>query len=457
MSGVDRAWLLMERPASPMLVVVLIVLSAAVRRERLRRLLAERFLCFPRFRCLPVNETVGGRWVEATQFDLDDHIQCVSLPAGAGQPELEALVGELASTALNPSRPLWSFHLVAGYGAGSALIVRIHHCYADGVALLQVLLSLCGRNSRGRGAAKPSRSGAPEDSATSDTGSIGAVLRGGADLLERGLHYGLHPLEAGAAARPLVDFSAELARLGLMPDEPVTRLKHPLSGIKRAAWAQSLALEEVHVIGRVLGCTVNDVLVSVLAGALGRYLAAQGEDVTGLTLRAVVPVNLRTASSTAPSLGNDFGLVFVELPVGIRHPLERLYAVRSVMQHLKASPQALITLGLLATVGSLPASIEELVLAQLGAKASLVASNLPGPNQRLRLAGATVSQVLFWVPQAGGIGTGVSMLTYCGRVQLGVIADRELIARPAELVEAMTSEFERLVFLVLLGAGSLAG
>jgi hypothetical protein len=168
-----------------------------------------------------------------------------------------------------------------------------------------------------------------------------------------------------------------------------------------------------------------------------------------------VPVNLRPASATAASLGNDFGLVFVELPIGISHPLERLYAVRSAMQHLKGSPQALITLGLLATVGNLPAAIEELALALLGAKASLVASNLPGPSQPLRLAGIEVSQLLFWVPQAGGIGTGVSMLSYRGRVQLGVIADRELIARPRELVNAMASEFERLVFLVLLGAGSL--
>lgn len=458
MSGVDRAWLLMERPTSPMLVVVLIVLSAAVQRERLRRLLAERFLRFPRFRCVPVNESVGGRWVQATQFDLDDHIQCVALPAGAGQAELEALVGELASTPLNPSRPLWSFHLVERYGTGSALIVRIHHCYADGVALLQVLLSLCSQPSGGRrgrtGVSRPP-SAAGGDSAARTTGSLGTALRSGVDLLERGVHYGLHPLEASAAARPWVDITAELARLGLMADEPATRLKHALSGVKRVAWAQSLALEEVHVIGRVLGCTVNDVLVSVLAGALGRYLAAQGEDVGGLGLRAVVPVNLRTGSATAAALGNDFGLVFVELPVGIRHPLERLYAVRSAMRHLKASPQALITLGLLATVGNLPAAVEEVALALLGAKASLVASNLPGPSQPLRMAGATVSQLLFWVPQAGGIGTGVSMLTYCGHVQLGVIADRELIARPRELVEAMTREFERLVFLVLLGAGSL--
>lgn len=456
MSGVDRAWLLMDRPVNPMLIVALIVLGGALQRERLRALLAERFLAFERFRCIPVNEPLGGRWVPSPHFELDDHIQCLTLPSGADQAQLEALVGELAGTPLNPARPLWSFHLVGGYRAGSALIVRIHHSYADGVALMQVLLQLCQPTRRAHARARAARvADAPTAAVSSSATMIGTALRSGAELLERGVYYGLHPLEAGAAARTWATLPGELAHLGLMSDDPPTCLKRALSGVKRVAWAQPLALEEVRIIGHVLSCTVNDVLVSVLAGALRSYLKAHGEQVEGLTVRAVVPVNLRPPREATASLGNDFGLVFVELPIGIGHPLERLYAVRSTMQQLKNSPQSLITLGLLATVGYLPAAIEEPALALLGAKASLIASNLPGPAQPLRLGGFTVSQLLFWVPQAGDIGTGVSMLTYCGQVQLGVMADRELIREPSELVTALGVEFERLVYLVLLGAGSL--
>jgi hypothetical protein len=167
-------------------------------------------------------------------------------------------------------------------------------------------------------------------------------------------------------------------------------------------------------------------------------------------------VNLRTAGGPQHSLGNRFGLVFVELPIGIRHPLERLYAVRASIQKLKDSPQALITLGLLSLIGSLPATAADPMIALFSSKASLVASNLPGPRTQIRIAGAAVSQLLFWVPQAGDIGIGVSMLSYNDRVHFGVIADRYLIPEPAGVVDQIRGEFERLVVLVLLGAGSLA-
>jgi WS/DGAT/MGAT family acyltransferase len=221
------------------------------------------------------------------------------------------------------------------------------------------------------------------------------------------------------------------------------------------AWADPISLAEVKTIGKVLGCTVNDVLVSSLAGALGRYLRSQGDEVTALKIRATVPVSLRADIEGQPTLGNRFGLVFLDLPVGIGHPLERLYSVHSTMQTLKHSPQALVVLGLLAALGNLPAAVEEPLIALFSAKASLVASNLPGPARQLHIGGVGVSQLLFWVPQSGSIGTGVSMLTYNGQVQFGVIADRQLVPNPTELVELIVTEFERLVFLVLLGAGSL--
>jgi len=445
MSPVDRAWLLMTRPNNPMMIVALIVLRSRLHLQRLRRLLAERFLLFPRFRCIPTSDAMGARWVEAAQFDLADHVQRAALAGEAGQQELETLVGELASTPLNTARPLWSFHLIERYGSGSALIVRLHHCYADGVALLNVLLTLSDEADSAVG----SRYAASEKSA------IEKLVRGAAKLLETGLHYGLHP-SAGAHLLGLgIDLAGELAALGLMEDDPPTHLKGVPSGVKRAAWAPCLALEEVRTIGRVLGCTVNDVLISVLAGALGRYLEAQGDSVTGLTLRATVPLNLRSNESAPSTLGNRFGLVFVELPVGIRHPLERLYTVHAAMRRLKSSPQALVTFGLLTSIGSLPAVVEESAIGLFSAKASLVASNLPGPSRPLHLAGAAVSELLFWVPQTGSIGVGVSIFTYCGRVQLGVISDRSLIPNPKALIDAMATEFERLVFLVLLGAGSL--
>lgn len=462
-AAIDRAWLMMDRPTNPLLVVGLLILSRPIVRASLRELISKRFLKFERFRCYPTSDSLGASWVPAPHFDIDAHVLATSLPAPAGQAELEDLVGELASTPFNPSRPLWSFHLVERFRGGSAVIVRVHHCYADGIALVHVLLSLTdAETSESKdGAGELGSAGAPTEPSCGST-SPGALhspiglLSQGSALIEKGVHYALHPGEATTLVREVADIAGELARLGTMADDPPTRLKRPLSGLRQVAWATPLSLEEVRTIGRVLGCTVNDVLVATLAGAMGRYLESLGDRVDGQTIRAAVPVNLRSKDAAADGgLGNQFGLVFVELPIGIRHPLERLYAVHSAMQTLKASAQAATTFGLLTAVGCLPAAVEPLAVAVFSAKASLVASNVPGPARPLRLAGARIAEILFWVPQAGSIGTGVSMLSYNGRVQFGVIADRQMIPDPRALIALTGEEFERLVLLVLLGAIAL--
>jgi WS/DGAT/MGAT family acyltransferase len=440
MSGVDRAWLLMERPTNPMMVVALLVFAKPLRYARLRDLISRRFLAFERFRCRPETDALGARWVLQDNFDLSDHVLRAALPGGAGQRELEALVGELASTQLNVQRPRWTFHLVERYQGGSALIIRIHHCYADGIALVRVMLSLGEADARPRRTAR-GRAAAPVRNAVSQ------AIDTATDVLQKGMHFALHPDEAASLA-------GELARIAVLPDDPHTALKEALSGVRHVAWAEPYPLEEVHTIARVLGCTINDVLVAALAGALGRYLESKHQAMDGLTIRAAVPVNLRAGTDGPLTLGNYFGLVFLGLPVGTRHPLERLYAVHAMMQKLKGSPQALVTLGLLAVVGNLPAVIEEPVMALFSAKASLVASNVPGPREPLRFAGVPASQAMFWVPQAGSIGVGISMLTYNGGVQFGIMADRALIAEPRVVADAMREEVERLVTLAQQGAAA---
>ncbi len=465
LSRVDRAFLNMERATNPMVIVGLIVLDAPLTRARLRERIASRFASSDRFLCRPVEGLAGALWQPCDRFNIDDHVLGAAVPAPGGRRELETLIGELASEPLAPGRPLWSFHVVEHFGRGSAVIARIHHCYADGIALMRVLLSLTdGRRSHvhrhaadgGAARVSPGETTAQKGAIPGATEWISRALGGGRRLVEAGVHFALHPGSSAAAAGQLSALAVELAHVSLLSDDPPTRLKRPLSGIRHVAWGESLSLEEVKTIGRVLGCTVNDVLISTLAGALGEYLRAQGDDVTNLTLRATVPVDLRAQQGADDPLGNRFGLVFVELPVGIHHPLQRLYGVRTSMQTLKGSEQALLTYGLLAAVGSLPRAVEDLVMDLFSAKATLVASNLRGPESALSIGGAAVRQVLFWVPQSGSIGIGVSMLSYHGRVHFGVIADRELIPEPAELITRIKAAFEQLVLLVLLGGAAIA-
>ena len=441
MSPVDRAWLLMERPTNPMVIVAVIVLGSRLSRAALRRVIEQRWLAFDRFRCRPVSGTVAGHWERPENFDLDDHVLTAALPAPAGQRELESLVGELCGTPFNTSRPWWSFHLVERFGRGSAIVVRIHHCYADGIALMGVLLDMADNGTQGARHRQASRRGAPSH----EPDLLESALRAGAGLISQGTRYVLHPGEAARIATEATGVASELLRMALLADDPRTALKHPLSGARHVAWGPPLALDEVKALAHALDCTVNDVLMATLAGALGQHLRHHRGSVDGLTLHAAVPVNLRSEDDAAGALGNRFGLVFVDLPVGLRSPLERLFRVRDGMQSLKASSQALTTFALLAAVGNLPRAIEDVAIDVFTAKASLVASNVPGPREPIHIGGAPVRQLHFWVPQAGSIGVGISLMSYHGLVQFGVMADRQLIGDPAELVAAFAGEFERLV------------
>ena len=169
----------------------------------------------------------------------------------------------------------------------------------------------------------------------------------------------------------------------------------------------------------------------------------------GAEIRALVPVNLREAGD-AGSLGNHFGLVALELPVGIENPLARLYATRSRMEALKGSYQAPVTYSILGLVGMVPRFVQQQILDLLASKATAVMTNVPGPQAARYLAGSKLEQQMFWVPQSGSIGIGVSVLSYDGRVQFGLITDKGLVDNPEDIVARFSAEFEKLLWLVLI-------
>lgn len=281
----------------------------------------------------------------------------------------------------------------------------------------------------------------------------GGAVQGALDLFASALHMAAHPEAATQLARQGIATGSEIARIALLSDDPPTPLRGHLSSHKQMAWSAPLPLLEVKTISKALGCTVNDALLATIAGALGGYLRARGFATDNLTLRVMVPVNLRPADSPI-ELGNHFGLVFVELPIGTRNPLARIYTVHQRMEALKQSPQAMVAYWMLTAVGVLPRLVEDYTLDVLTAKASAVVSNVIGPQQTLYLAGARIEQMFFWVPQAGSIGVGISALTYNGLVHFGVMADRNLIAEPSLVVDKFNAEFEKLVLCTISGLPS---
>jgi WS/DGAT/MGAT family acyltransferase len=467
MSGADLAWLRMERPTNPMMVVAVLILGARLQRGTVRALLQERLLRFERFRQLPVHDALGTHWQTAEDFDLDAHLHCLRLPPRAGQAQLEAAAGRLASKQLDPHHPMWQIHLVERYRRGSAIIARFHHCYADGIALMRVLLSLTDSApvASSAGPNKARADGSPRESnplallepLTALFGSAVATLldigQSATGLVGASLNMLAHPDRAAALAQQVATASSELATITLLPPDPKTPLKRRLSGHKQVAWAPPLPLQEIKTVAQALGCTINDVLLATAAGALGAHLRQRGIATDGMALRALVPVNLRPAAEL-PRLGNEFGLVFAGLPVGEHNPVARLYAVHYDMERLKHSSQALVALWLLTALGMVPGVVEDRAIELFTSKASVVVSNVPGPRAPLYLAGARIEEQFFWVPQAGHIGVGISLLTYDGRVHFGVVADRNLIPAPAEVARRFPEEFEKLLLQVL--SGSLA-
>jgi WS/DGAT/MGAT family acyltransferase len=460
MSAVDAAWLRMDRPTNLMMIVGVVMLDAPVDFRRFRRTIEERFLAFGRFRCRARQDAMSADWEPDPRFDLDRHVLRAKLPQPAGQAELEAFVSELASTDLDRDVPMWQFHFIERFAGGSAAVLRIHHCYADGMAMIRVFLSLTDTEANpapgGKQQPAPSRRPAAEnDDWFSRLGIPGAGLlrqayAEGAAFIERAAGIAQNPEQAGELARHALGIAGELTRVALLPDDPQTRFKGALGTRKIAAWTEPLPLAEVKAVARALGCTVNDVLLSTAAGALGGYLRQHGEDTDGLSIRATVPVNLRDPAAAA-SLGNYFGLVFLELPIGIRDPLERLFAVHAAMTQLKGSYQPVLTLGLMAALGRMPAAVESAAIDLLSTKASAVATNVPGPQQPLYLAGSRIGRLIFWVPQSGDIGLGISILSYAGQVQFGLIADAARVPDPGAVAARFRDEFEGVVLSVLLG------
>lgn len=464
MSSVDTAWLRMQQPTNLMMVTGVMIFTEPLDLDDLKKVLSNSFLSYERFKQRAVEDYRGAYWETDAHFDLDAQVQLVGLPGSADKAELEALVSRLASTPLDPTRPLWQFHLIDRFQGGSALIMRLHHCYADGIALIGVLLSMTETSPTHATGARIARESSDTDDEEPSflqtvyqpaTRWIEDTVYRGFRLWENGLHLMLHPSEATDLAMHGFNFATELARVTVLPSDPKTRLKAPLSTQKQAAWSEPHPLREVKVIGKALGCTINDVLLSTAAGAIGAYLRDQGDEISNLEIRASVPVNLRSAEETE-TLGNHFGIVFVTLPIGISAPLERLFKVHEHMKTLKDSYQPIVSFGVLSALGMVPGLFEQPVLNLFSSKASLVVSNVPGPQYPLYFGGREVSQILFWVPQNGQIGVGVSILSYNNQVQFGIIADRNLIPAPGDVVKRFAREFEKLVLTVTLGPMSAA-
>jgi diacylglycerol O-acyltransferase / wax synthase len=443
MSNVDAAWLGMDSPENLMMVTAVLWLEGSLDRERLAEVLGHRLLArYPKFSMRPLPSGTPFEqpvWTDDPDFALGRHL----IDAGAVNDDagLAALVSGLLGTPLDMAHSPWQFHLVSlpgpeGSGRTSAMIARLHHCIADGIALASVLLSLTDD--------EPDAPPAELHVVDRDPRRPGLRLRlteGSRDLAPVA---GVDPLSPHTIRQALgsLRFGWQVLRTGvgllLSNRDPRTRLSGRLGTAKAAAWSRPLDLAVVKRVAAALDATVNDVLLAVTAGALRRHLQDSGG--VAHDLRIFVPVDLRRDEPVGAALGNKFGIVFVKLPLSVADPLARVRAVHERMSRVKAGPQAASTFALLAIVGALPSWGHRLAVRVLGAKSSAIVTNVPGPTRPVFLAGTRLVRLTFWVPQAGSVGLGVSLLSYSGEVTIGVAADCNLVPDPSHVVAAAEAE-----------------
>ncbi|HEY0847889.1 MAG TPA: wax ester/triacylglycerol synthase family O-acyltransferase [Noviherbaspirillum sp.] len=468
MSTVDNAWLRMDSDSNLMMIVAVLMFDRPMEEERFRQTIEARLLSYSRFRSRVVQEMTGGAWWHEEPVDLDYHIVRERLGSASegNKAQLERLVSALSATPLDPSKPLWQIHLVDNCigedgKTRQGMIVRIHHCIADGIALVGVLLSMFDQAPEANGRNEPIPVLPEEDNpwlevmrpvtkATITAINLSTSLWTKTMWMAADSNKMLGRLTGmGTAASRL---TLDAINLLAMPDDSPTRLKGKPNGSKQVAWSEPLPLHEVKLIGKALGGSVNDVLMASVAGAIGAYLRAKGDHVPHDTdVRAMVPVNLRKAGNEQ-KLGNAFGLVPLVLPIGIEDPMARLDEVRRRMSELKGGYQALVAMAMLGVLGATPKQMQNEIQSYFTRKATAVMSNVPGPQQPLYLAGSQLDQIMFWVPQSGDIGIGVSILSYNGGVQFGIVTDDAIASDPHDIIRRFAPEFEKLVMLALMSA-----
>lgn len=449
MPPADAAWLHMEQPTNPMVVNAVVWFDEPLDWELLKLVWARRVLeRFPRF-TQRVSDRLGRpAFEDDANFDLLQHFHRIALPAPGDDTVLRELVSDMITSPLDRTRPLWHIYLIEGYGGGCAILMRAHHCIADGVALARLLLSLTDATADAgfepASADRSDRRHLPFDAVLSPAADAFAAARKlpGA-VAHEGVESLIHPKHLKERAEGAMQDAGTLAKLLLAPPDARTLLKRPLHGSRRVAWSKPFPLERVKAAGKRAQATVNDVLVAAVVGGLRGYL--QERERLPEEIHVMVPVNLRPLDEPlSRDLGNDFGLVLLSLPIGIEDRATRLREVKLQMDAIKHSHQAAISFGILSAEGMTPSQVEAALNSLFTDKASAVVTNVPGPRDSVCLTGAVVRGVLVWAPCSGSLGMTVSIFSYAGEVTVGFMTDIGLVADPQPLVDAFDHELHAL-------------
>lgn len=416
MTKMDYAWYRMDTKHNLMVINVAMMFEGTPDIRVLRQTVSERLSQYPRFAQRVVQQQNQSVWQEVRHFEHASHVEYQRLNKHWGQVELQQHLSSLSSVPLDKSRPLWMMSVLENPGSGFAIIFRLHHCITDGIGMMHVINQL----TDDLGAVATQQS--PQNQPTATISS-----------LQRSLKTGAH----------LAAVALETGKLSSMLSDTRSHMKGKPSAAKQICWSESLSLDQVKSVGKRHAATVNDVLCGAISGAMRDYLGEQGDAAQHGTIRAAVTLNLRDKAK-AYQLGNHFGLIALPMQTGLVEPLARLQQVQTSLQQLKTSRQAHATKTVLSVAGHLPLALQRFALNMFTDKGTMVISNLEGPTTERLLAGNRMTDLLFWVPQTGNIGLGLSIVSYAGKIRFGLFADQKLVRQPQRMMDLCCDHFRKL-------------
>jgi WS/DGAT/MGAT family acyltransferase len=457
LSAQDAAFLYFERPNAPLHIGSVGIYEGQIPYERFLVHLNSRFPMIPRYRqrlaFVPFN-LLHPTWEDDPQFDIRNHVHLITLSSPGTDDQLRELAGKIFAEPLDRSKPLWQMHVVQGLeGERSALIAKVHHCLVDGVSGIGLLMATVDISPEPAPPPEP-QPWQPKEFPSPVTRMLDAIVDNAKQQQELWQEMTRALAEPLAPLRRAQDISraVQLAAPGSPQPAPRTHFNvWQLSRDRRVAFSD-MSFVEIREIRTALGGTVNDVVLTILAGALRRYLAKHDFDVQHNDLRVAVPVNVR-AEGEDGAFGNRVSCVLPMLPLNESDPVRRLQTVRERMDTLKQQNQAggLELLSRLATYVPTPIQVLTGFATTTNWLVNLVCTNVPGPMIPLYCVGHKMIDHFPLVPISLGMGLAVGVTSYNHRLYFGLMCDPTVV-RDIDLLKQYLDE----AFLELRAAAGVA-
>ncbi len=458
LTGMDASFLYMETPTMPMHVSGTYIYDpnsapGVYGFDEIKAEVERRLHLLPPYRRRLVEipfQLHHPLWIEDPDFDLDYHLRRAALPAPGGREELAELAAEIHSRPMDRTRPLWDMHIVEGLEDGlMAVIARTHHSAIDGASGVDITVNLLDLEPEPAPVVPPEVPWKP-DRIPSDAELVAFALQS----LSR------QPVSAAKAVRRSVETALAIRRRNREPDvnPPPAPFAAPRTSINRAITPRrsfgmaELSLEEVKLVRKALGGTVNDVILAVCAGALRRWFDDRGEELDR-SLVAMCPISIRTEDQRG-SLGNQVSSMLTSLATDVDDPVERLRVIQDGTKHAKEQAGA-IGAEALTQWAELAAPAVAARAARLYSRTRMASrhrpifnvtiSNVPGPAFPLYMAGA---QLMAWYPMGpinDGGGLNMTVMSYLGTIHFGLVACPDVVPEVQSLADHLHTSLEELL------------